>query len=35
MAFVVFAVDEKLTGRPKVTNEEVIQFAAENCGTEK
>ena len=30
MAFVIFAVDEKLTGRPKVTNEEVIQFAAEN-----
>jgi len=23
-------VDEKLTGRPRVTNEEVIQFAAEN-----
>src|SRR5215469_11430935 len=30
MAFVIFAVDEKLTGRPKVTNEEVIRFAAEN-----
>src|SRR5215469_18645593 len=30
MAFVIFAVDEKLTDRPKVTNEEVIRFAAEN-----
>jgi len=31
IAFVIFAVDEKLTGRPRVTNEEVIQFAAENA----
>jgi len=31
MAFVIFAVDEKLTGRPRVTNEEVIRFAAENA----
>jgi predicted TIM-barrel fold metal-dependent hydrolase len=30
MGFVIFAVDEKLTGRPRVTNEEVIQFAADN-----
>ena len=31
IAFVIFAVDERLTGRPRVTNEEVIQFAAENA----
>src|SRR5262249_10964232 len=31
MAFVIFAVDEKLTGRPRVTNEEVIRFAADNA----
>src|SRR5215831_2935669 len=30
IAFVVFAVDERLTGRPRVTNEEVIRFAVEN-----
>ena len=30
IGFVVFAVDERLTGRPRVTNEEVIRFAAEN-----
>ena len=30
IAFVVFAVDERLTGRHHVTNEEVIRFAAEN-----
>ena len=30
MAFVIFAVDEHLTGRPRVTNEEVIRFAADN-----
>jgi predicted TIM-barrel fold metal-dependent hydrolase len=30
IAFVVFAVDERLTGRPRVTNEEVIRFATEN-----
>ena len=31
IAFVIFAVDERLTGRPRVTNEEVIRFAAENA----
>src|SRR6516225_10400783 len=31
MAFVIFAVDEHLTGRPRVTNEEVVQFAADNA----
>lgn len=31
MAFVIFAVDERLTGRPRVTNEEVLRFAAENA----
>jgi hypothetical protein len=31
IAFVVFAVDERLTGRRRVTNEEVIRFAAENA----
>jgi len=30
IAFVVFAVDEKLTNKPRVSNEEVIRFAAEN-----
>jgi predicted TIM-barrel fold metal-dependent hydrolase len=30
IAFVVFAVDEQLTGRPRVTNQEVIRFASEN-----
>jgi len=30
IAFVVFAVDEHLTSRPRVTNEDVIRFAAEN-----
>ena len=30
IAFVVFAVDEKLTNKPRVPNEEVIRFAAEN-----
>jgi predicted TIM-barrel fold metal-dependent hydrolase len=28
---VVFAVDEQLTGRPRVTNEEVIRFASDNA----
>lgn len=28
---VVFTVDEKLTGRPKVTNERVVEFAAKNA----
>ncbi len=31
IAFVIFAVDEKLTGRPRVTNEAVIEFAAANA----
>jgi predicted TIM-barrel fold metal-dependent hydrolase len=31
MAFVIFAVDEHLTGRPRVTNEEVIRFATDNA----
>jgi len=30
IAFVIFAVDERLTGKPRVSNEEVIQFANEN-----
>jgi predicted TIM-barrel fold metal-dependent hydrolase len=30
MAFVIFAVDECLTGRPRVTNDEVIRFASDN-----
>ncbi len=30
IAFVVFAVDERLTGRMRVTNEEVVQFAEQN-----
>lgn len=30
MAFVIFAVDEHLTGRPRVTNEDVIRFASDN-----
>jgi hypothetical protein len=30
MACVVFTVDEKLTGRPQVSNEAVIEFAAEH-----
>ncbi|HYA63410.1 MAG TPA: amidohydrolase family protein [Candidatus Sulfotelmatobacter sp.] len=31
IAFVIFAVDEQLTGRPRVTNEEVIRFASDNA----
>lgn len=31
IAFVIFAVDEHLTGRPRVTNEEVIRFASDNA----
>lgn len=31
MAFVIFAVDERLTGRPRVTNDEVIRFASGNA----
>lgn len=30
IGFVVFTVDERLTGKPRVTNDEVIQFAAAN-----
>jgi len=30
IAFVIFAVDERLTGKPRVSNEEVVQFANEN-----
>ena len=31
IAFVIFAVDERLTGRPCVTNEEVVRFASNNA----
>jgi uncharacterized protein len=31
IAFVIFAVDEQLTGRKRVTNEEVVQFAEQNA----
>ena len=31
IAFVVFAVDEQLTGRPAVTNDEVLEFARDNA----
>ena len=30
IAFVIFAVDERLTGRPRVSNEEVVRFAEQN-----
>ncbi len=30
IAFVIFTVDERLTGRPQVTNDEVVQFAERN-----
>jgi uncharacterized protein len=30
IAFVVFAVEEHLTGKPRVTNDDVIQFAVQN-----
>ena len=30
MAFVVFTVDERLTGRPHLTNEAILEFAAAN-----
>jgi predicted TIM-barrel fold metal-dependent hydrolase len=30
IAFVIFAVDERLTGRPHVSNEEVVRFAERN-----
>lgn len=31
IAFVVFAVEEQLTGKPRVTNDEVLNFAAANA----
>ena len=31
MAFVVFTVDEHLTGRPHLSNDEVVQFAVDNA----
>jgi predicted TIM-barrel fold metal-dependent hydrolase len=31
IAFVVFAVDERLSGRPQVTNDEVVAFATEHA----
>ena len=31
MAFVVFTVDERLTGKARVTNDEVLQFASANA----
>lgn len=31
IAFVVFAVEEQLTGKPPVTNDEVLQFAGDNA----
>jgi uncharacterized protein len=31
MAFVVFTVDERLTGRPHLSNDDVVQFAAEHA----
>jgi predicted TIM-barrel fold metal-dependent hydrolase len=31
IGFIVFTVDEKLTGRPHVTNDEVVEFAKENA----
>jgi predicted TIM-barrel fold metal-dependent hydrolase len=31
MAFVVFTVDERLSGKARVTNDEVLQFAADNA----
>ena len=31
IAFVIFAVDERLTGRPPVTNDEVVRFAQANA----
>lgn len=30
IAFVIFAVDERITGRPRVSNDEVIRFAQDN-----
>jgi predicted TIM-barrel fold metal-dependent hydrolase len=31
IAFVIFTVDEKLTGRPQISNDEVIKFATDNA----
>ena len=31
IAFVIFSVDERLTGRPQVSNDEVIRFASDNA----
>ncbi len=31
IAFVVFTVDERLSGRPQATNDEVLEFASENA----
>ena len=31
MAFVVFTVDERLTGRPHLSNDEIVQFAVDNA----
>jgi uncharacterized protein len=31
MAFVVFSVDERLSGRPQVSNDDVVQFAVDNA----
>jgi predicted TIM-barrel fold metal-dependent hydrolase len=31
IGFVVFSVDEKLTGKPRVTNDEVVEFATTNA----
>ncbi len=31
IGFVVFSVDEKLTGKPAVSNDEVLEFASENA----
>ena len=31
MGFVVFTVDERLTGRPHLTNEAILEFAAANA----
>src|SRR5574338_849884 len=31
IAFIVFTVDERLTGRPRVSNDDVVKFAADNA----
>ena len=35
MAFVVFSVDERLSGRPQLSNEEVADFAAANADVQR